>query len=261
MTNFWVAYRSLFRRDMIIFKRNFFSKVLDTFILLSTNLVVFAYFMPHMGMSQSYGPFLLIGAIATYGFFDIVGKVAEMIGDIEGDRRIYYNLTLPLSSKMVLHYLALYWALNTFLLTVVIIPMGKLILWSRFDLSIINYPKLILIFLTGNIFFGYFSIWLVSMIKEGLDTISMIWIRVVVPMFMFGAYFYTWEASFQVSPIIGYISLINPLVHLIEGMRSATLGAPEQYLSYWSCVGSLWLFTLFCATHGIYRMKKKLDCV
>ena len=254
------VYRSLLARDLMIYKRRFLSKLIDTFIMLFTNMMVFAYFMPKMGMSKSYGSFLLIGSIAIYGFYDVVGKVAELIGDIEGDRRIYYTMTLPLSSTMVFLYIGLYWAINSFLVALIMFPMGKLLLLDRFDLSLINFPKLVLIFITSHVFFGYFALWLASMIKGGLDTISMIWIRVVMPIFMFGGYFYDWKAAFALSPIIAYISLINPMIYVIEGMRAASLGQ-EGYLPFWNCLLAVWGFILFCSIHGIYRLKKKLDCV
>lgn len=257
---FIAVYKSLLARDMMIFKRKFISKLIDTFIMLFTNLIVFAYIMPQMGMSKSYGPFLLIGTIAIFGFFDVIGKVIELIGDIEGDRRIYYTMTLPLSSTMVFIYIGLYWAINTFLVAILMFPLGKLILLKGFDLSIINYPKLILIFIASNLFYGYFSLWLTSVIKGGLDTTTMIWVRVVVPLFMFGGYYYSWAAAYSMSSIVGYISLGNPLIYITEGMRAATLGQ-EGFLPFWTCLFAVLGFTFFCMVHGIYRLRKKLDCI
>jgi len=74
--------------------------------------------MPNMGVGTNYGPFLLIGAIASFGFFDVVSKVSSLIGDIDGDRKISYTLCLPLSSNAVFGYIGTYWAMNAALVAV-----------------------------------------------------------------------------------------------------------------------------------------------
>lgn len=253
------VFLSLLRRDLLIFRREVFNKFIDTFFLLATNIVIFAYFMPKMGVGKDYGSFLLIGAIASYGFFDVVGRVTNMIGDISGDRQISYTLILPLSSNAVFCYIATYWALNSALLTLMLFPIGKLILLDKFDLSLISWPRLFLIYITIHLFFGFFSLWLVAVIKQ-LAAISRIWLRVINPIFMFGGYFYTWNSVYQVSPVIGYISLINPMVYVMEGMRAAALGQ-QGFLPFWASFSALWFFIIVCGLDAIRKLKKRLDCV
>lgn len=250
---------SLLRRDLYIFRKQFFGKFLDAIFLVCTNIVIFAYFVPEMGMSTSYGPFLLIGAIASYGFFDIIGKVTNMISDINGERMISYNLTLPLKSKAIFIYIAIYWALNSALVSLMLFPIGKIILFTRFDLSKISFPSLLLIYPTVQLFFGFFSLWLVAIIKQ-LSAVSRVWIRVINPIFMFGSFFYSWKASYELSPIVAYLSLANPMVYVMEGMRAACLGQAE-YLPLSACIFALWLFIFICGIDSIRRLSRRLDCV
>ncbi len=249
----------LLRRDLLRYKREFFSKLFDTASLLFTNLVVFGYFMGSFGLTSSYGPFMLISAIASFGFFDTIGKVSELISDIEGDRTISYTLTLPIPSWLVFVYIGIYWAINSMLISILLFPIGKLILFDQFDLSKISYFKMILMFITLNLFYGYFSLWITSMLKN-ISNLGILWVRVINPLIMFGAYFYSWVAVFKVSPVIGYVNLINPLVYAMEGMRAAALGQ-EGYLPFWISMPVLLLFTLACAWHGMRRLQKRLDCV
>lgn len=160
------VYFALLRRDFLVFRKEYPNKFFDTCFLLFTNIIVFAYFMPSMGIREGYGAFLLVGAIASYGFFDIVGKVSDLTGDIEGDRKITYTLCLPLSSNAVFCYIATYWAINSALLAFMLFPIGKLILYNEFDLSNVTIHRLIPMYITIHIFFGFFSLWIASVIKQ-----------------------------------------------------------------------------------------------
>lgn len=255
----YIVFLSLLKKDLFLFKKEWFRKFIDAFFLIATNIVIFSYFMPKMGMENSYGPFLLIGAIASFGFFDIVGKVTHLIEDINGDRLISYTLTLPLASSSVFIYIATYWALNSALITLMLFPIGKIILFNRFNLAAISYSQLAIIYPTIQLFFGFFSLWLVAVIKQ-LSAVSRIWIRVINPIFMFGAYFYSWESSFLLSPIVAYISLANPLLYVMEGMRAACLGQ-QGFLPFNYSILALWVFIIACGIDAIRRLKKRLDCV
>lgn len=247
------------RRDLLIFKREYPGKFFDTCFLFFTNVIVFSYFMPQAGLSSSYGPFLLIGAIASFGLFDVVGKVGVLVADIEGDKTISSWLIMPITSRALFLYIGVSWALSSALLSILLFPIGKLLLFDRFDLSLISIPKTFIMYITINLFFGFFSLWLTSMIR-GIGGVSGIFMRFINPLFMFGAYFYSWKASYALSPVIGYISLFNPMVYVMEGMRAAAIGQ-TGYLPFWLSFGALWIFIIACALHGTSRLMKRLDCV
>lgn len=247
------------RKDLTSFRRIYFGKFFDTCFLFFTNVVVFAYFMPKLGLESNYGSFILIGAIASFGLFDIIAQVGELIFDIEGDKTIEYSLSMPLPSWAVFGQLAARWALNTFLLCTPLFLVGKIILWDQFDLGKIHLGKLLLIFPTICLFFGIFSLWLTSVIEK-LNSLSSLFLRFINPLFMFGGYFFTWQASYELSPLIGYAILCNPMIYVMEGMRAATLGQ-EGYLPFWISFGALWGFNLLLGVIGITKLKKRLDCV
>ena len=249
----------LFKRDMIIFGRDYWSKFLDTVIVFATNVVIFGYFMSGEGLPVSYGPFLLVAAIGSFGLIEVVGKVSWLLGDIEGERAISQLLIMPLRSSLVFIYMAFFWAISSTLLAVLLFPLGKLILWTRFDLSTISFIRLIPIFLTANVFFGTFALWLSSVIP-GMSSLNTLWLRYIVPLWMLGTYFFSWETAYEVSPLLGTILLANPIVYVIEGMRAAALGQ-EGYLPYWISLSALWVYIFACMTHGIKRLKRTLDCV
>lgn len=249
----------LLRRDLLQLKRSFWSKFFDIGFVFFTNLVVFAYFMPQNALGENYGSFILIGSLASFGLFETVGKVYSLISDIDGDRTISYTLTLPIPSWLVFAYIGIYWTINSILVTLLLLPLGKLILFKEFDLSLINWPQYIVMYLSIYVFFGFFSLWMAALLKK-MGDVEHLWIRVINPLFMFGAFFYTWNTLNSFSPILSYISLANPMVYAMEGLRAASLGE-GVYLPFWACLLFLWTFTIACALHAIYCLRKRLDCV
>ncbi|MCI5052638.1 MAG: hypothetical protein MRY21_05840 [Simkaniaceae bacterium] len=252
---FW----QMLRRDMTIFFRDYIATLIDGLMMFITNLVVFAYFMPYMGMSDSYGLFIFVGALAIFGFFDTVGKVAEIIMDIEGSSFISYSLILPIHSTWVFIKIAVGWALRSMCMIAPMFLFGKLILWNRFDMMQVDYPKLILIFISLNLFYGFFSLWMTGMFNK-ISSVNHLWMRVINPMFMFGGYFFTWYSVFHAKPLIAKLILLNPVIYASEGMRAAIIGQ-SGFLPYWICIAALWGFTFAFGAHAIHRLKRHLDCV
>jgi ABC-type polysaccharide/polyol phosphate export permease len=258
-TTYLAVVGQLLRRDLISYRKDFWNKLLDTAIMLITNIAVFAYFMPQMGLSSNYGPFFLISAITCFGFFDTVGKISVMMADLEGDRTISYLLTLPIPATFVFLYFAIWWAITSGLTALFLFPMGKLLLWNQFDLSAISYWRLGLIFISINLFYGFFSLWLTAMLAK-MTSMQHLWVRILIPLYMFGAYFYPWSVLYNISPLAGILTLINPVVFAMEGMRSAALG-PSGSIPFAISFFCLWAFILLFAKWAIVRLKKRLDCV
>lgn len=240
---------NLILRDLRVFRVDFWGKFIDTCIMLFSTVVIFSYFLPSYGLRPDFGPFLLIGVIAGFGFFDVVGKVATMTADMAGDKTILYTISLPIPSWLVFVYLGLSWSLHSSIICLLLFPLGKLLLFSQFDLTIINYPKLFLMFIMSNVFFGFFALWIASMCKK-ISSISHLFIRVINPMYMFGGYLYSWYSVYALSAIGGYLSLANPLIYTMEGMRAAILGQ-EGYLPFWFSFIALMLFTIAFACDGL----------
>jgi len=258
-TIFTPVFFQLLKRDLIIFKRNYWSKFLDMAIIFANNVLIFSYFMSGEGLTESYGPFLLIAAIGSFGFIEVVGKVAQLVSDLEGEKAISQLLIMPIRAEGIFINLVAFWAISSMLLSFLLFPIGKLLLWTRFDLAAISYVKLIPIMITSNIFFGSFALWLSGVIP-GISNLNTLWMRYIVPLWMFGAYFFSWKSAYALNPIIGTALLINPLVYVMEGARTAALGQ-EGFLPYWVCLIALWGFIFACTAHGIKRLRKKLDCV
>jgi len=211
------------------------------------------------GAHSGYAAFFVVGAISSFGFVDIVGKVGLLTADLQGDKTINHTLVMPIRSEWVFYYIGLSWALTASLVSILLFPIGKLLVFNELDLSSISYGRLIIMFITINVFFGFFALWLTGVLKN-LRNLSSLWLRYIAPMWMFGCYTYSWESAYQMSHALGVVSLINPMIYVMEGMRGAVLGQ-EGYLPFWGCLFALWGFVVLCTWDAIRRLKKRLDCV
>lgn len=257
--NSWTTFAQLIRRDLIVFKRGFRKNFIDTAILFFTNVMAFGYFLQQEGAHEGYAAFFVVGAIASFGFVEIVGKVGIQLADLGGDRTIFHTLVMPIRSRMVFYYMGFSWALTSMLLSILLFPLGKLLVFTEWDLSMISWWRLAIMYVTANLFFGYFAVWLTGILKNMTDLHSL-WLRYIAPMWMFGGYVYSWQSAYALNHVVGYISLINPMIYVMEGMRAAALGQ-AGYLPYWVSVLMLWVFIGLCSWHGNRRLKRKLDCI
>lgn len=255
----WRVFIQLIRRDLLIFKREFLVKFMDTSCLFFTNVMAFGYFLQQEGAHAGYAAFFVVGAIASFGFVEIVGKVGIQLADMHGEKTIYHTLVMPIRSNMVFCYIAISWAITSMLLSILLFPLGKLLVFTEWHLETISLIRLIPMFITANLFFGFFALWLTGIIKD-MTSLNSLWLRYIAPMWMFGGYVYSWQSAYALSPAVGYISLINPMIYVMEGMRAATLGQ-VGYLPFWFSISMLWVFIVLCAMHGTRKLKRKLDCI
>ena len=248
----------LLKRDFFVFQTNFKDKLLNCLIWATLNTVVFHFIMPEAGL-VNFGEFILISGAASWGLFAVMDNVAVIIGDIIGDKAIFYELTLPIPHWLVFVKIAISNTLQSFLFALFIIPIGKICLWNSLSFPYLSIMKLLFILFLGNLFYGFFSLMLASATKN-LHKIDNIWLRVIFPLWFLGGYQFSWKMLYNISPFLGYVNLLNPLTYALEGARSAGLN-PELSLPYWYCCIALIVFTIIAGFIGIKVFKKRLDCI
>jgi len=255
----WATYFHLIRRDLIVFRREFWTKFIDTALLFFTNVMAFGYFLQQEGAHEGYAAFFVVGAIASFGFVEIIGKVGLLLADMDGDKTINHTLVMPIRSNMVFYYIASSWAITSMIFSALLFPIGKLLVFTEWNWEAISFWRVVLLFVTANLFFGSFALWLSGVIK-GMTRLNSLWFRYIAPMWMFGGYVYSWQSAYDLSHLVGYLSFINPMIYVMEGMRAAALGQ-EGYLPFWLSFCMLWVFIIACTMHGIRRLRRKLDCI
>ena len=106
----------LIRRELFLFLKEFLSRFIDISAVLITWVVVFSYLMVNSGLKSSYGTFILVGCIASFGLFETISRATVLAQDVT-DKRITNYLILPLPSYMVFISVAISWAICTGILT------------------------------------------------------------------------------------------------------------------------------------------------
>jgi len=259
MRNILITLWYIIFREMLVFLKMFRSKIIDVLLITFTNIVVFTYLMPYFGLKATYGPFIAIGLVPVIVFFEVIPRTTNLVMDMTGNKKISYLITLPAPSGLILTAIPIGWALCAGIYTILILPLAKLLLLKKFDMSHFSIIKFAISFITIQIMYGFFAFWLTSLIKD-IKYISWIWSRVVNPLFMFGGFFYTWKSVFSMSHLAGYINLINPVLLACESMRVSVLGQ-KGFLPFGYTILALWGFIAFFALLGVIKIKKRLDCV
>ncbi len=249
----------LLRTDLYILKGTVLDHMLNLLIWMSSMTLVNSYLMPSFGLSTTYSSFLLAGLCASAGLFGIFPSVAAMVSDFEGDQIIAYYLTLPIPSWMIFLRLILYYALNFSLLGILVLPVGQILIWNHFTIANIAVGKFAIIFALTHLFYGAFTLWIASRVRD-MTKIGNVWMRFVYPLWFLGCFQFSWAVLAKIAPNAAWINFLNPITYIMEGMRAAVLGQ-EGYLNFWFCAGMLSIFVLLCGWRAIALLKKRLDFV
>lgn len=250
--------KQLLKRSFYTFKSSIRSKVQNCVVWSMITTLVFHSIMPAMGLTN-FGPFILVTGAATWGLFAVMHNVATIIGDITGENSLSYELTLPVPHWLIFVKIALVNMYQSFIFAMLVTPLGKLLLWNSLHFPHFCYIKFFLIISVANFFYGAFSLFLASITKN-LYKLDNVWLRVIFPMFYLGGYQFSWKMLYQFSPKLAYISLINPMMYILEGTRAATLD-PSMSLPYWTCLAVSLCCGIAAMWLGIYKFKKRLDCI
>lgn len=245
---------TLIEKELFLFFKGFRGKVIDSSILLFSSVAVFSYFMNSSGLDANYGTFFFVSSIASFGLYEVLWKATVLAQEIL-DKKIQNYLILPLRACSVFVTIAISWSITLILQVGILIPIGKLMLFNRLNLSNFVSVKFLLIFIVANLFYGFFALWIASLIKD-LRTLSWIGSRVILPLMMFSCYYYSWQSVYEMSRPLSYLQLLNPLVYAVEGTRAAVLGQ-TGFLNYWVCLGVLLSVMSIMLFDGIFRLRRR----
>ena len=247
-------------KDIEIYNKRWFYRAIDALVWMGCVLLVAHHIMPLFGVvNKQYGTFTLIGHLAVWGLLEMLTTIAMFLADLQGDRTISYYLSLPISASMFFVEQACASAYKSMASSILIVPMGKIILGNDLDLSTIHWPCFIFAFFMLNMFYGFFTLFVTSYVPD-LPTLTMVRSRIMFPLWFLGGCQFSWKMLYSISPKLAYINLCNPIVYVMDGIRSTVLPA-DQYLPFWLCMNMLILFSMLFGYLGIRKLKLRLDCI
>jgi hypothetical protein len=248
----------LLQRDLTLFANHARDNYINTLCWVILSLIVYQFIMPHLGCVYA-GDFLLVNCVISKAFFGIMDGVSATVADLDGDKKITYDMTLPISHTLLFIKIAISHAIHAFLLSLFILPAGTLFLWNHLSFPYFCWYKFIIIMIISSIFSGFFSLFIIGITKSIMQ-IEDVWCGIIFPLFGLGGFQFTWKAMYQVSPIMSYINCLNPVMYMFEGMRAATLN-PTLSINFYTCCIALILFTIPAGYIGSYLLHRRLDTI
>jgi len=250
----------LLKTDLFkFFKNTFVSDVFNKSIWITCSIAIANYIWPNIGMSESFGSFMAIGAIVSCIYWDCWGVSVQFIADLEGNNTTQYYLSLPIPAAWYFVKQALFYAIRALIPAVCILPLIKIILWHKLSLAHVQFLPFALVMITTSFFGAALSLFVTSRVRD-MNSIDNISIRFLFPLWFFGGSQFSWYTLLNISPLFAKLCLLNPLLYAMESIRVVFLGQ-EGYLPFWTSIGVLWLFNLVIGIYGARSLIKRLDCV
>lgn len=265
MLSFQISYvktlQYLLLRSIKITSTGLGDKIFNSLFWSVLSIIVFAYIMPSMGLDKNMGAFMVVTLPMSCAFFTSINSIYALLTDVTNDgSSLTYELILPIPQWIVFAKYAFENMYQAISVSILVVPVGKIMLWNDFSLQYFSLLKFHFLLIIASIFFGFFSIFITSITKNIYSGLDNVWIRIIFPMWFLGGFQFSWKTLYEISPIMAYINLLNPLTYALEGGRAASLD-PALSLSYWYCVAALIIFTIIFGYLGIQKLKKRLDCL
>lgn len=235
------------------------NRMIDAAILVLMQVLAIGQFLPLMGMPTSLTAPLFIGTITQIVFSAAYSISFRYISDLNKEKFINYQLTLPVSKTMLFAQIIISFMIEVAFINIPIIFLGSFFLGPLFSLHNAQWIGGIIMYLLSLFFYSLLFIYLAfsSPYTWFLDNV---WARRLSPLFLLGCGYFTWKKLYAFNAAIGILVLANPLTYIHEGLRSALLGT-QEYLPLWVCMLATSLFCLLCAFLLSRAVIKRLDPV
>lgn len=250
---------SLVRTNLFVARKGIWDQIINLYIWTCITLMIMGYIMQTFGLASGYGAFQFASIVAIVGLFEVYNTATKNIMDINSDRSISYYLTLPARPAIVLLSMACSYALISMMLTIVLLPFGKLVLYNSFNTATVSWLKFGIMAILANIFFAIFTIAMIGHVGT-MSKMRNIWMRFIWPLWFLGCYQFSWQAIYLLSAPFAYLLLCNPITFVTEGVRGALLGS-SGFLPWGICCVALCCYIMAFWSYGYYKMKRLLDFV
>ncbi len=246
-------------RDVRVIGKDFWNTFIDAVLLPLNMALVSGYILPHLGLPADYGSFMLVSSAVGMCFNSVGIDAGQLAADLEGQKSISYELSLPITYWLICIKTAFVYAIKAAIASILILPLGALLFYKQFDITNISFFKVLLMYSIINIFFSFFALSIALWVKDSVS-VGRFWIRWGWQLFLLAGFQFSWATLYRISPHLAIINLLNPLVYPFEGLRAAFLGQ-EGFIDFWACLLALIIFTVLFVMLTLRLFKKRLDCI
>lgn len=262
LSSFFISLRVvgwLYWFDVRFLMKEFWDNLFDNIAWPFSLIFVSGYVSPLLGVPADYGVFISVSMLVIMGSYTAWTAAAPLAADLAGERKISYELTLPVPYWLVWIKVSLTLATKAAIFSVASLVIGKLVLWNSFSFAQFSLWRFGIVYIISCLFFGMFASW-ATVITKSVEGHSRLDLRLTGPMFYLNGWTASWLVMYTACPALGIFTLCTPWIYAYEGTRSAILGS-NGYLPFWLCTGMLFTFTLIFALTGLRLFKKRMDCV
>lgn len=245
------------RRDITVYARRIVTNLVnDAIIRPIFAALVFGYVFPRVALHAVNPGMLYIGNLLYILTPLAYGLNIDYLLDIEREKSIEYKL-LVLPASYIL------W--GRVLVTAILMMSGLLLslpiayaVGRMFDFSQVCWGALMSMAFMAALCVTSLTLCFMSGMK-GTYQSRWFWRRTVYPLVMFGGFYAPWTTMMHISPILGYLVLLNPFLYITEGLRSVFFGG--TFIPWYYCCCALLIFSILFVTLARYLLQKNIDYV
>jgi ABC-2 type transport system permease protein len=224
------AFGGLFLRDLYVLRRELFPFVIRVCMNPLLFLFVFTFIMPHMSggaamnptasmAGANFGTVLLPGLMAVAIMFSGIAAVALPLAQEFGiTREIDDRVMCPLPVAAVAIEKMCFSAVQSMIAAAVVFPMAYYIPSTPVVAHVSSWPYLMVVILLASLSSGALGLTIGTSVKP--QQIGLIFGVVVMPITFLGCVYYPWAALNHIR-WLQFGVLVNPIVYMSEGLRSA----------------------------------------
>ena len=236
MTNYTLyarSFRGLLLRDISVLRREVIPFLIRTVMNPLMFVFVFTYLFPKMGQGfqnnagANFGTLILPGLLAVGIFIQgIMATALPLSMEIGATREIHDRVMSPLPVTWVAIEKIVFSAVQSLLAALVIFPLVYFIPATPVQVHVSSWATLIGILVLASLVAGTVGLAIGTIVRP--EQIALMFGIIVVPVTFFGCVYYPWAAMYKVR-WLQILVLINPLVYMSEGLRTAlTPGIPHM---------------------------------
>jgi ABC-2 type transport system permease protein len=253
------AFRALLLRDLVVLRktlREFIPRtILQPFLL----VFVFTYVFPKIGQgvgganASGFSTVLVAGVVGIAILMQGIQSVSlPMVQEFGYTREIEDRVLAPLPVALVAIQKAVWGALSGLFSALLVFPIAAVVPATTVHLHI-NWP--ILLTLTPLACYMCGALGLTFGTRFDPRTVPLLFGIIVIPLTFLGCVYYSWS-SLETIRWLQILVLLNPLVYMCEGFRSALTQVP--HMSLWAIYGALIAFAALFTWLGIGGFKRRV---
>lgn len=230
----WWAFVGLLERDWVVMKREWVAVIARSAMQPLLFIVVFGWILQRLGtVNSDMGTFLIPGILAMSTMLSGMQAVMMPIAiDLGFQREIDDRILCPIRVELIGAEKILFGAGQGMLAALFVLPLAALIVPNA-DIAVGRLWALIPMLLATSVMSASFGMFVGTLVPP--RQLALVMSAVVTPLMFFGCTYYPWVALGQVSVVLKWIVILNPLVYASEGMR-AVLTPSVPHMPIWGIV-------------------------